>query len=103
MLKLLQYEASYVQITFIFQIQQRWASKYTTPKDYTDYEITKDPNEWKYVECLFGYKTVPKPPTGDIQLPSGYKPASGKQQLLNIPIIINFIRFVSRIFSIKNT
>lgn len=80
MLKLL-YEISCEQITFIFQIQQRWSSwspKYTS-KDYTDYEITKDPNEWKYVERLFEYKTIPKPPTGDIQLPSGYKPASGKR------------------------
>ncbi|XP_011152519.1 probable 39S ribosomal protein L49, mitochondrial isoform X2 [Harpegnathos saltator] len=62
------------------QIQHRWASYksspvYTTPEDYTDYEITKDPNEWKYVERLLPYKTIPKPPTGDIKLPSGWKPA----------------------------
>ncbi|KMQ95041.1 putative 39s ribosomal protein mitochondrial-like protein [Lasius niger] len=64
----------------IAQIQQRWGSyksspKYTKYKNYTDYEITKDPNEWKYVERLLRYKTVPKPPTGDVELPSGYKPA----------------------------
>lgn len=76
-----------LQIIFILQIQQRWgsyksSSKYTTPEDYTDYEITKDPNEWKYVQRLLGYKIIPKPATGDDKLPSGYKPASGK--LLNI-------------------
>lgn len=79
------------QFTLVFQIQQRWSSyksssKYTTPEDYTDYEITKDPNEWKYVERVLRYKIVPKPTTGDtcIKLPSGYKPASGKGQLLNV-------------------
>jgi len=79
------------QFTLVFQIQQRWSSyklssKYTTPEDYTDYEITKDPNEWKYVERVLRYKIIPKPPTGDIctKLPSGYKPAFGKLQLLNI-------------------
>ncbi|XP_039307986.1 probable 39S ribosomal protein L49, mitochondrial [Solenopsis invicta] len=63
------------------QIQQRWSSyksssKYTTPEDYTDYDITKDPNEWKYVERVLGYKIIPKPPTGNVKLPSGYKLAS---------------------------
>jgi len=63
------------------QIQQRWSSyksspRYTKPEDYTDYEITKDPNEWKYVERVLGYKCIPKPPTEDAKLPSGYKPAS---------------------------
>lgn len=69
--------------TLVFQIQQRWSSyksspKYTKPEDYTDYEITKDPNEWKYVERILGYKRIPKPPTEDAKLPSGYKSASGK-------------------------
>ncbi|XP_011867806.1 PREDICTED: probable 39S ribosomal protein L49, mitochondrial [Vollenhovia emeryi] len=63
------------------QIQHRWGSyksapKYTKPENYTDYEVTNDPNQWKYVERLLRYKLVPKPPTGDIELPSGYKPAS---------------------------
>lgn len=49
-----------------------------TPEDYTDYDITKDPNEWKYVERVLAYKIIPKPATGDIKLPSGYKSASGK-------------------------
>ncbi|KAL6436532.1 hypothetical protein ACFW04_004778 [Cataglyphis niger] len=62
------------------QIQQRWSSyksspTYTKPSNYTSYEVTKDPDEWKYVERLLRYKIVPKPPTGDIELPSGYKPA----------------------------
>ncbi|XP_014476018.1 PREDICTED: probable 39S ribosomal protein L49, mitochondrial [Dinoponera quadriceps] len=61
------------------QIQCRWSSYksspwYTKPENYTDYEITKDPNEWKYVERLLPYKTIPKPPTGDVKLPSGWKP-----------------------------
>ncbi|XP_020292020.1 probable 39S ribosomal protein L49, mitochondrial isoform X1 [Pseudomyrmex gracilis] len=65
----------------ITQIQQRWSSyksssKYTKPEDYTDYEISNDPNEWKYVERLLRYKIIPKPPsTTDVELPSGYKPA----------------------------
>ncbi|KAL0114430.1 hypothetical protein PUN28_011586 [Cardiocondyla obscurior] len=71
----------------VHQIQQRWGSyrkgapMYTTPEDYTDFEVTNDPNEWKYVERLFGYKVIPKPPTGNIELPSGYKPvfASSKE------------------------
>ncbi|XP_036139774.1 probable 39S ribosomal protein L49, mitochondrial isoform X2 [Monomorium pharaonis] len=63
------------------QIQQRWGSyrsslKYTIPEDYTDYEITKDPNEWKYVECALGYKVIPKPMIEDTKHPSGYKPAT---------------------------
>jgi len=67
--------------TSVLQIQQRWgsyksSSKYTTPEDYTDYEITKDPNEWKYVERVLGYKIIPKPATRGVKLPSGYKPAS---------------------------
>lgn len=62
------------------QIPRRWSSyksspTYTKPEDYTEYEITKDPNEWKYIERLLRYKVVPKPPTEDVELPSGYKPA----------------------------
>lgn len=74
---------SLLQIIFTFQIQRSWSSyksspKYTNPENYTDYEITNDPNEWKYIERLLRYKVVPKPPTGDVKLPSGYKPALGK-------------------------
>ncbi|XP_032679892.1 probable 39S ribosomal protein L49, mitochondrial [Odontomachus brunneus] len=63
----------------VAQTQHRWSSYksspiYTKPEDYTNYEITKDPNEWKYVERLLPYKTIPKPPTGNIELPSGWKP-----------------------------
>ncbi|KAH0954321.1 hypothetical protein HN011_005515 [Eciton burchellii] len=64
------------------QIQRdskRWSSyksspTYKTPDHYTDYEITSDPNEWKYVERTFRYKVIPKPPMGNIELPSGFKP-----------------------------
>ncbi|XP_070162790.1 large ribosomal subunit protein mL49 [Polyergus mexicanus] len=61
------------------QIQRRWSSyksspTYTKPSNYTKYKITKDPDEWKYVERVLRYKIVPKPPTGDVELPSGYKP-----------------------------
>lgn len=63
---------------------------YTKPEDYTDYEITKDPDEWKYVERLLPYKTVPKPPTEDVELPSGWKPQCGKV-LLYISCILSYI------------
>ncbi|XP_024885265.1 probable 39S ribosomal protein L49, mitochondrial isoform X2 [Temnothorax curvispinosus] len=71
----------YKYIIVLSYIQQRWgsyksSSKYTTPEDYTDYEITKDPTEWKYVERVLRYKIIPKPATGDIKFSSGYKPAS---------------------------
>ncbi|XP_012055687.1 PREDICTED: probable 39S ribosomal protein L49, mitochondrial [Atta cephalotes] len=70
-----------VTTTRVSQIQQRWSSyksssKYKTPEDYTDYEITKDENEWKYVERLLPYKIIPNPPTIGNKFPSGYKPAS---------------------------
>lgn len=55
---------------------------YTKPEDYTDYEITKDPNEWKYVESVLPYKVIPKPPTGDVDLPSGWKPVHGKRRIV---------------------
>ncbi|KAL6266832.1 hypothetical protein P5V15_003661 [Pogonomyrmex californicus] len=63
------------------QVQQRWSSyksspKYTTPEDYTDYEISQDPNEWKYVERVLRYKIVPKPSSQDVIFPSGFKPAT---------------------------
>lgn len=67
-----------------------------TPEDYTDYEITKDENEWKYVERLLPYKIIPKPPTIGNKFPSGYKPASGTT-------IIKYISFASFIFCTKNT
>ncbi|XP_071626940.1 large ribosomal subunit protein mL49 isoform X2 [Temnothorax longispinosus] len=76
------YRAATSRVAFLGpQIQQRWgsyksSSKYTTPEDYTDYEITKDPTEWKYVERVLRYKIIPKPATGDIKFSSGYKPAS---------------------------
>lgn len=61
------------------QIQERWSSYKSSntykPGFYTNYEVTKDPNEWEYVERLLSYKIVPKPPIGDVELPSGYKPA----------------------------
>lgn len=66
-----------------FQIQKRWGSfgsspQYTKPEDYTDYEITNDPNEWKCVENVLPYKIIPEAPTGNFDLPSGWKPAWGK-------------------------
>ncbi|KYN08905.1 PREDICTED: probable 39S ribosomal protein L49, mitochondrial [Trachymyrmex cornetzi] len=70
-----------VTTTRVSQIQQRWSSyqsssKYKTPEDYTDYEISKNENEWKYVERLLPYKIIPKPSTTENKFPSGYKPAS---------------------------
>ncbi|XP_012227385.1 large ribosomal subunit protein mL49 [Linepithema humile] len=68
------------RVASVAQIQQRWSSFKSSPiyegsENYTDYEITNDPKEWEYVERLLRYKTIPKPPTGDVQLSSGYKPA----------------------------
>lgn len=44
---------------------------------YTDYEVSKDPKEWKFVEDLLPKKIIP-PPKYEENLPSGYKPATVK-------------------------
>lgn len=42
---------------------------------YTKYEVSKDPEEWKFVENLLPKKIIP-PPKYEANLPSGYKPAT---------------------------
>ncbi|XP_034175371.1 mitochondrial ribosomal protein L49 isoform X1 [Osmia lignaria lignaria] len=63
----------------IFQVHKRWGSYRTAPKcqdpaQYTDYEVTKDPEEWKYVESLLKHKTIPVPSFEKKEYPSGWKP-----------------------------
>nr|XP_018899656.1 PREDICTED: probable 39S ribosomal protein L49, mitochondrial [Bemisia tabaci] len=43
------------------------------PSKYTDYEITKNPEEWKYVERLFVKPRIPTPKPKD-SYPSGWTP-----------------------------
>ncbi|KAK2580327.1 hypothetical protein KPH14_001225 [Odynerus spinipes] len=67
----------------ITEIQKRWSTYksspvYKDPSHYTDYDVSKDPVEWSYVERLMRYKTIPKPPSTDKTLPSGWKPATAK-------------------------
>lgn len=42
---------------------------------YTDYEVSKNPEEWKFVEQLLPKKIIPEPKY-EPNLPSGYKPAT---------------------------
>uniref|UniRef100_A0A8D8W424 Large ribosomal subunit protein mL49 n=1 Tax=Cacopsylla melanoneura TaxID=428564 RepID=A0A8D8W424_9HEMI len=44
---------------------------------YTDYEVSKNPEEWKYVEQLIPSIVIPEPKY-EPNLPSGYKPPSVK-------------------------
>ncbi|CAL7941730.1 unnamed protein product [Xylocopa violacea] len=61
------------------QIQKRWGSYGAAPqyKDstvYTDYEVTRDPQEWEYVERVLKPKVIPVPCLENKQYPSGWKP-----------------------------
>ncbi|XP_075234042.1 mitochondrial ribosomal protein L49 [Lycorma delicatula] len=49
------------------------------PKQYTDYEIIKNPDEWKYVERLLPISLIPEPPLKE-NYPSGWKPATAKAE-----------------------
>ncbi|KAL1451945.1 hypothetical protein WDU94_006273 [Cyamophila willieti] len=42
---------------------------------YTDYEVSKNPEEWKFVEQLIPSVLIPEPKY-EPNLPSGYKPAT---------------------------
>lgn len=48
-------------------------------------------------------ETIPKPPTGDVDLPSGYKPARGKQQLLHTHIHVQNFLYVKNKFLFNST
>lgn len=63
--------------------QKRWSSynsspKYIDPSNYTDYEVSKDPKEWEYVECLLKPKVIPTPHLEKKEYPSGWKPPVAK-------------------------
>ncbi|XP_078047246.1 mitochondrial ribosomal protein L49 [Augochlora pura] len=65
------------------QIQKRWGTfrsspMYENPSKYTDYEVTKDPKEWEYVERLLGNKIVPMPPLEKKEYASGWTPPTAK-------------------------
>lgn len=75
----------------ILETQKRWnnfkaSGLYKDPSNYTGFEITSDPNEWKYVERLFPYKTVPAPPMNVETTPSGWVPP--KEPDTNLPYFV---------------
>ncbi|XP_011312952.1 probable 39S ribosomal protein L49, mitochondrial [Fopius arisanus] len=58
--------------------EKRWASFKTSPvyneeKKYTDFEVSKDPKEWMFVERCVKLKHIPNPPKNIENLPSGWK------------------------------
>lgn len=54
----------------------------------TDYEVSKDPNEWKFVERTFGLKYIPEPKKFDGPAPSGW--IQPKSNLYTHNLLINF-------------
>ncbi|XP_076648173.1 mitochondrial ribosomal protein L49 [Halictus rubicundus] len=67
------------------QIQKRWGSyttspEYKDPSKYTDYEVTRDPKEWEYVERLLKPKIIPEPQFENKEYPSGWKPPTAKPE-----------------------
>lgn len=52
--------------------------KYSDPTKYTDYEVTKDPKEWEYVERVLKPKVIPVPCLENKEYSSGWKPPVGK-------------------------
>ena len=59
-----------------------------SPEMYTDVEISKSPEEWKYVERLLPSKIIPKPQP-KVEYPSGWKPPTG-MHFLNLIINKNY-------------
>ncbi|XP_015115993.1 probable 39S ribosomal protein L49, mitochondrial [Diachasma alloeum] len=61
------------------QVAKRWASFKTSPvyneeTKYTDFEVSKDPKEWMFVERCLKLAYIPSPPKNVDALPSGWKP-----------------------------
>ncbi|XP_012284778.1 probable 39S ribosomal protein L49, mitochondrial [Orussus abietinus] len=59
-------------------LQKRWSSFTASPKydenaSYPDFEVSRDPQEWKCVEDLLAPKLIPAPPSGK-EFPSGWRP-----------------------------
>ncbi|KOC62315.1 putative 39S ribosomal protein L49, mitochondrial [Habropoda laboriosa] len=48
------------------------------PSKYTNYEVTRDPKEWKYVERLLKSKVIPEISLENKEYPSGWKPPIAK-------------------------
>ncbi|XP_046749682.1 probable 39S ribosomal protein L49, mitochondrial [Diprion similis] len=75
-----------------YKIQERYSSFKTSPQvgdpsQYTDFEISKDPQEWLYVERLLVQKTVPPAPTSTAkEYPSGWTPQS--EDALKLPYFV---------------
>lgn len=79
-------------------IQKRWgsfrnSSQYEDPTKYTDYKITKDPQEWEYVQRLLKPKTIPVPCLENKDYPSGWKPPVGK-------LFYNMYRYIDHNFHV---
>ncbi|XP_051155392.1 probable 39S ribosomal protein L49, mitochondrial [Leptopilina boulardi] len=75
----------------ILETQKRWSyylteERYKDPSKYTKFEITSDPNEWKYVERLLPYKVVPVPPNNIDVTASGWKPQNAPDT--NLPYFV---------------
>ncbi|KAG8042331.1 hypothetical protein G9C98_004965 [Cotesia typhae] len=70
------------------QISKRWASFKSSPQynentNYTNFEVTKNPEEWKWVEHYLPSTRVPDPPKNITKpLASGWKPAKEKAKQL---------------------
>ncbi|XP_031849251.1 mitochondrial ribosomal protein L49 [Nomia melanderi] len=65
------------------QIQKRWGTYKSSPEydenlKYADYEVTRDPEEWKYVKRLLKPKLIPEPKFENKSYPSGWKPPTSK-------------------------
>ncbi|XP_076756924.1 mitochondrial ribosomal protein L49 [Xylocopa sonorina] len=63
----------------VAQIQKRWGTyratdQYKESTNYTDYEVTRDPQEWECVERLLKPKVIPVPCLENKEFPSGWKP-----------------------------
>ncbi|KAK0087687.1 hypothetical protein PV325_000344 [Microctonus aethiopoides] len=86
-----QHTCKYV-ITPIIQINKRFANfraspAYSEDQKYTDYEISQDPTEWRYVERLFRPKHIPIPPKNLEVSASGWK--SPKDEAKKFPFFVN--------------
>nr|XP_033342492.1 probable 39S ribosomal protein L49, mitochondrial [Megalopta genalis] len=65
------------------QIQKRWSTYrsspvYEDPSKFTDYEVTRDPKEWEYVECLLKPKLVPLPSFEKKEYASDWNPPTAE-------------------------
>ncbi|XP_043283952.1 probable 39S ribosomal protein L49, mitochondrial isoform X2 [Venturia canescens] len=77
--------------TFLI-IQQRWATMkigyghQEKEVELPDFEVSKDPAEWKYVEWTLQGEVVPSPPSEVKEYPSGWKPQS--HEVKSLPYMV---------------